>query len=82
MKRIFVGVVALALLNDTHEAFGYIDPTASGTLIQILLAGGTGILIFAQQIWRRIRARKRNRAHVLRTDPRQTSDTNAKDRAE
>jgi hypothetical protein len=82
MKMIFVGVIALVVLNDTRDAFGYIDPTASGTLIQVLLAGGTGILIFAQQIWKRIRARKRNRAHALRTDPRPTSDTNPQDRPE
>lgn len=82
MKMIFVGVLALAVLNNTREAFGYIDPTASGTLIQILLAGGTGILIFAQQIWRRIRARKRNRGDGASMDPHPTSHTNAKDRAE
>jgi hypothetical protein len=79
MKVIFTVVIAIVVLIGVREAFAYIDPTAGGTLIQILLAGGTGILIFAQQIWNRIRMRKRRRGDPVGVEPHPTSDTNAKD---
>lgn len=60
MKRfLFISTIML-IVSDGEQAFAYIDPTATGTMIQLLLAGGTGVLLFVQQVWKRIRARKRN----------------------
>lgn len=38
-------------------ANAYIDPTAGGLLIQMLLAGGAGIAVVAKLYWKRIMTR-------------------------
>jgi len=41
-------------LNDSPVAAPYIDPTAGGVLIQILLVGTAGVLGLLKLFWRRI----------------------------
>ena len=47
-----------AVTNSSAPLFNsvapYVDPTAGGVLIQILLVGSAGILGFAKLFWRRI----------------------------
>ena len=70
MRLIFLSLVGIVLMftltspvyavtnSSAHPLFNsvapYVDPTAGGALIQILLVGSAGILGFAKLFWRRI----------------------------
>ena len=45
-----------AVSSSTPVVLGYIDPTAGGLLIQVLLGGAAGVLILGRLFWGRIQS--------------------------
>jgi hypothetical protein len=50
----FTLLVAWILLFTTRDASAYIDPSAGGMLVQLLLAGTAGVAVLGKLFWSRI----------------------------
>ena len=50
----FALLVAWVLVFTTRDASAYIDPSAGGMLVQLLLAGTAGVAVLGKLFWTRI----------------------------
>jgi hypothetical protein len=48
-------LVVWVLVFTTRDASAYIDPSAGGMLVQLLLAGTAGVAVLGKLFWTRIR---------------------------
>ena len=55
MRGTAVGLAAWWVLVLASDAEAYIDPSASGMLVQLLLAGTAGVAVLGKLFWMRIK---------------------------
>lgn len=53
MDKITILLIAVFTLGIPHDAFAYIDPTAGGMIVQILLMGLAGVGVIAKLYWKK-----------------------------
>jgi hypothetical protein len=51
----FALLVTWVLVFTTRDASAYIDPSAGGMLVQLLLAGTAGVAVIARLFWGRLK---------------------------
>jgi hypothetical protein len=56
-RRRTAGLATLLVLIVPHVADAYVDPTGGGFLLQLLLGGGTAIVLLARVFLKRFAAR-------------------------
>ena len=52
-----MGLAALLLLISPQLAYAYVDPTGGGFLLQLLLGGGTAVVLLGRALIKRLVAR-------------------------
>lgn len=52
----YTSLVGVYLCSVPTTAWGYIDPGAGSVALQVILASFFGVILFAKNFWKRIRA--------------------------